>query len=241
MPAGLGARAGAASSTTAMARCRRRSTTPEQGVRPRAIRIEGDLGPAQALADLLARQDGPDGVGVERADGAGLLRVDGLALALSDGRSATERSLALGEPVVVFDLALDYAACTRIAIALPLQAGNAQRAQAIGFFALLGKKVSILDDVPALAVTRTVAMLVNEAADAVNQGIASADDVDAAMRKGVNYPLGPMAWGERIGLAHVAAVLGHLGQAYGEDRYRVSPWLRRAVHAAQSLKGSSHG
>jgi 3-hydroxybutyryl-CoA dehydrogenase len=208
-----------------------------EGVRPCAVRIEGDLGPAQALADMLARQDG---IAVERAVGAGPLRVDGFAIALSDGRTATERSLALGEPVAVFDLALDYAGCTRIALALPLQASDAQRAKAVGLFTALGKKVSLLADVPGLAVTRTVAMLVNEAADAVNQGIACADDVDAAMQKGVNYPLGPMAWGRRIGLAHVAAVLGHLGQAYGEDRYRVSPWLRRAVHAAAPL-GGTHG
>ena len=65
----------------------------------------------------------------------------------------------------------------------------------------------MLADVPGMAVTRTVAMLVNEAADAVQQGIASADDVDAAMQKGVNYPIGPMAWGRQIGLAHVATVL----------------------------------
>jgi 3-hydroxybutyryl-CoA dehydrogenase len=207
------------------------------GVCPRTVRIEGALGPAHALVELLERQDG---VAVERADGAGLLRVDGFAVALSDGRTATERSLALGEPVAVFDLALDYAGCTRIAIAMPLQARDSQRAQAVGLFSWLGKKVSVLADVPGLAVTRTVAMLVNEAADAVNQDIASADDVDAAMQKGVNYPVGPMAWGRRIGLAHVAAVLGHLGQAYGEERYRVSPWLRRAVHAAQPL-GGPHG
>jgi 3-hydroxybutyryl-CoA dehydrogenase len=207
------------------------------GVRPRTVRIEGDLGPAQALAELLERQAG---IAVERAEGAGLLRVDGFAVVLSDGRTATERSLALGEPVAVFDLALDYVTCTRIALAMPLQASDTQRAQAVGVFASLGKKVSLLADVPGLAVTRTVAMLVNEAADAVNQDIASADDIDAAMQKGVNYPAGPMAWGRRIGLAHVATVLGHLGQAYGEDRYRVSPWLRRAVHAAQPL-GAAHG
>jgi 3-hydroxybutyryl-CoA dehydrogenase len=208
-----------------------------EGVRPRTVRIEGDLGPAQALVDALLRLDG---VEVERTEGAGLLRVDGFGIALGEGRSATERSLALGEPVAVFDLALDFVTCTRIAIALPLQASDAQRAQAIGLFALLGKKVSVLADVPGLAVARTVAMLVNEAADAVNQGLASADDIDAAMRKGVNYPLGPMAWGRRVGLAWVASVLGHLSEAYGEDRYRVSPWLRRAVQAGQPL-GGRHG
>jgi hypothetical protein len=141
------------------------------------VRIEGALGPASALADLLLRQDQ---VPVQRSDGPSLLRVDGFALALSDGRSATERSAALGEPVVLFDLALDFAACRLIALAAPVQAGDEHLRRAIGLFVLLGKRVSVLDDAPGLAVTRTVAMLVNEAADALHQGIAAADDIDAA-------------------------------------------------------------
>ena len=66
--------------------------------------------------------------------------------------------------------------------------------------------------------------------------LASPDDVDAAMLKGVNYPLGPLAWGRRIGYAHVVSVLRHLANCYGEDRYRVSPWLQRTVFAAQPLE-----
>jgi 3-hydroxybutyryl-CoA dehydrogenase len=201
---------------------------------PRSVRIEGDLGPAAVLGSLLLREDETL---VERGDGRGLLRVNGFAVALSDGRSATERTVAVGEPVVLFDLALDYGGCSRIALAAAAQASDEHLASAIGLFILLGKKVSVLADVPGMAVTRTVAMLVNEAADAVMQGIASADDVDAAMQKGVNYPVGPMAWGRQIGLGHVATVLGHLALAYGEDRYRTSLWLQRAVHAAQPLAG----
>lgn len=201
------------------------------------VRIEGNLGPAAALGDLLSRQSE---ITVERGDGIGLLRVDGFALALSDGRTATERSLALGEPVVLFDLALDYAACSRVALAAAAQSSDEHLAKAVGLFTRLGKKVSVLADAPGLAVMRTVAMLVNEAADAVHQGIASAEDVDAAMCKGVNYPLGPMAWGQHIGLGHVGTVLRHLAQAYGEDRYRTSLWLQRAVHATQAL-GAAHG
>jgi len=208
-----------------------------RAVAPATIRIEGDLGPASSLVDLLMRQDRAS---VEQTSGCGLLRVDGVALALSDGRSATERSLEFGEPVVLFDLALDYAACSRVALAAPLQAAGDHLARAIGLFVLLGKKVSVIADVPGLAVTRTVAMLVNETADVIYQGIATSDDADAAMCKGVNYPVGPMAWGRKIGLGHVAAVLHHLTDAYGEDRYRISPWLRRAVQAAQPI-GATHG
>lgn len=47
------------------------------------------------------------------------------------------------------------------------------------------------------------------------------------MRGGVNYPLGPMAWAERIGIERVVAVLDNMAGIYGEDRYRVSPLLRR--------------
>jgi len=204
---------------------------------PNTVCIEGDLGPATSLGSLLLRQDETT---VERRDGAGLLRVDGFALALSDGRTATERSVALGEPVVLFDLAADYGACSRVMLASAAQASDQHLAKAIGLFVLLGKKVSLAADVPGMAVTRTVAMLVNEAADAVQQGIASADDVDAAMQKGVNYPIGPMAWGRQTGFGHIATVLRHLAQAYGEDRYRTSSWLQRAVHATQAL-GASRG
>jgi len=157
-----------------------------------------------------------------------------VALALTDGRSATQRAADLGEPIVLFDLALDYAGCARIALAASAQAGREHVDKAIGLFAALGKKVALIDDAPGLVVMRTVAMLVNEAADAVHQGIASADDVDAAMLKGVSYPVGPLAWGRRIGIDRIAAVLRHLAQAYGEDRYRTSLWLQREVLAPKS-------
>jgi 3-hydroxybutyryl-CoA dehydrogenase len=204
---------------------------------PECVRIEGDLGPAAGISELLMRQDETS---VQRAEGLGLLRVDGFAVALSDGRSATERSVALGEPVVLFDLALDFGACSRVALAAAAQASDEHLAKAIGLFVALGKKVSVLADVPGLAVTRTVAMLVNEAADAVYQGITSADDVDAAMLKGVNYPIGPLAWGQQIGFATWLPCCGISPMPMEEDRYRSSLWLQRAVNAAQPL-GGRHG
>ena len=82
-----------------------------------------------------------------------------------------------------------------------------------------------------MAVMRTVAMLANEAADAVNQGVCSARAVDIAMQKGVNYPRGPLAWADSIGLRQVVTVLANLATTYGEDRYRVSPLLRRKLAA----------
>jgi 3-hydroxybutyryl-CoA dehydrogenase len=76
---------------------------------------------------------------------------------------------------------------------------------------------------------RTVAMLANEAADAVNQGVCDAAGADIAMKKGVNYPLGPLEWADSIGLPRVLTVLDNLARVYGEERYRASPLLRRLV------------
>jgi 3-hydroxybutyryl-CoA dehydrogenase len=105
----------------------------------------------------------------------------------------------------------------------------------------LGKAVSVIDDAPGLIVMRTVAMLANEAADAVHHGIGTVEDVDLAMLKGVNYPRGPLAWAEAVGLPQIVAVLDNLAGAYGEDRYRTSPLLRRralATHPFHSITGS---
>ena len=76
-------------------------------------------------------------------------------------------------------------------------------------------------------VDRVVAMLINEAADAVHLRIASAKDIDLAMTRGVNYPRGLLAWGDELGAATVVARLDALQAEYGEDRYRASPLLRR--------------
>jgi 3-hydroxybutyryl-CoA dehydrogenase len=82
---------------------------------------------------------------------------------------------------------------------------------------------------------RILAMLVNEAADAVHWRIASAGDIDLAMTKGVNYPKGLLAWGDEIGAARVLQTLEALHESYGEDRYRASPLVRRAARANGKL------
>ena len=73
---------------------------------------------------------------------------------------------------------------------------------------------------------RILAMLMNEAADAVFWQIASPADIDLAMRKGVNYPKGLLEWADEWGVQEVINILESLGQRYGEERYRVSPMLR---------------
>ena len=165
---------------------------------------------------------------------------NGAAIFLTDGRSATERAAANNHPnTVVYDLLFDYAKATRIAIARADQCSEEAYQAAVGLFQAAGFAVTRLDDVPGMAVMRTVAMLANEAADAVNQGVCSAIAVDIAMQKGVNYPRGPLGWADSIGIGHVVTVLNNLALTYGEDRYRVSPLLRRKL-AANPLGARFH-
>jgi 3-hydroxybutyryl-CoA dehydrogenase len=82
---------------------------------------------------------------------------------------------------------------------------------------------------------RTLAMLVNEAADALYLRIATAADIELAMTKGVNYPKGLLAWGNEIGLGKLLDHLEALQLETGEDRYRPSPLLRRMVRNADTF------
>lgn len=82
---------------------------------------------------------------------------------------------------------------------------------------------------------RILAMLINEAFDAVFMNIATRKEVDLAMRYGVNYPKGLIDWGQEWGFDKVLAQLETLSAVYGEDRYRVNPLLRRVVQNGDSV------
>ncbi|MDX1618424.1 MAG: 3-hydroxyacyl-CoA dehydrogenase NAD-binding domain-containing protein [Balneolaceae bacterium] len=84
-------------------------------------------------------------------------------------------------------------------------------------------------------VDRIVAMLINEAADAVFMNIATAEDVDLAMTEGVNYPKGLLRWADEIGLKTVLDRLTALQVEYREDRYRPNPLLKRKVRNEESF------
>ena len=90
---------------------------------------------------------------------------------------------------------------------------------------VLGKKIS----------DRILAMLINEAFDAVFMQVASAEDVDVAMTKGVNYPKGLLKWAEEIGYSTLLNTLNQLFEEYGEDRYRPNPLLKKMAKENNSI------
>lgn len=86
-------------------------------------------------------------------------------------------------------------------------------------------------------VDRIVAMLINEACDAVFLNVATVEDVDLAMTKGVNYPKGLLKWADEIGLRNVLDRISDLQTEYREDRYRPNPLLKRMVRNNETFYG----
>ena len=199
------------------------------------VRVGGDWGPWTGLWDRLA-DNGIDIVAAtgnqQQAELAG-----GAVLVPTDGRMAAERAAESGRPLLVLDLALDPSAATRFAVAASPGCPPAHLAQLAGLLQPVGAVVSVLHDIPGLLVARTAAMLVNEAADVVGRKVASAADVDLAMRLGVGYPIGPLEWGDRIGADRIVMLLDALAATYRDGRYRACTTLRRAAWSGGSLRG----
>ncbi|PCI53361.1 MAG: 3-hydroxyacyl-CoA dehydrogenase [Alphaproteobacteria bacterium] len=204
--------------------------TEPQMKKPKTVVFKGSLGQAEALFNLAEKA----GIDVVREEGDNCIIVGDVRLALTDGRLAITHSSQYG-PTILFDLALNYADASRICLSVPDELPLSLRHQAVGFFQALGKEVSIVKDVPGIVVMRTVAMLINEAVDALYLGIAKAEDIETAMLKGVNYPCGLLAWADQLGATLITNVLQNLASIYLDGRYRPSPLLIGRVNSSKSF------
>jgi 3-hydroxybutyryl-CoA dehydrogenase len=190
--------------------------------------VHGDGPLADAIAGALTQHD----ITVARERGSGWTGIAaGIArLVLTDGRPAYEVARAFGTAdVAVFDRPLRLPIADALAYAVHDGASEAWRNDATAWLCAFGAKPVRVADAPGLVVARTVAMLINEAADAVQQGVCTEAGADAAMRLGVNYPAGPFEWLAQWSPGGVAQVIAALDASYRGERYRLSPWLRRQV------------
>lgn len=208
------------------------STQAKQSITEQPVIIEGELDAANGLVERFKLA----GLNVIERAGAGVIRFGEATLALTDGRMASERVVTDGlQDLILFDLAKDYQQASRLAITAATQTSTPALNDATALLQKAGLAVSLLSDSPGLVVMRTLAMLANEAANAVLQGVASAADVDLAMCAGVNYPQGPLSWSDSLGQGVIWQVLTNLQASYGEDRYRPSLLLRRNAFNGQSF------
>jgi 3-hydroxybutyryl-CoA dehydrogenase len=198
----------------------------------REVVVHGDGPIADALEAAAAKALEPQGWGParERSSAWTGLAIDGARLVVTDGRTAGEHAAAMDiDNIAVFDrpLVLPCPPGTALAYAVAAGASDGWRVQAAAWLAALGFAPLPVADAPGLVVARTIAMLVNEAADAVQQGVCSEAAADAAMKLGVNYPAGPFEWLSAWSAREVVALLDALDHHYRGERYRASPYLRR--------------
>jgi 3-hydroxybutyryl-CoA dehydrogenase len=206
--------------------------TAEKEQPPARVTVEGDLGPAAELLTLIREA----GIQVHEEDedhGTRLLLPSGGQLVLADGQTSVEF-----RDVVYFDLALDYRKATRIALSAAQDTSPRTLAEATGLFQALGKDVSVIRDVPGMIVARTVARIIDLAHDAVAKGVATEEDIDTAMRLGVNYPLGPFEWSRRLGRGWAYDLLEELHLRDPSGRYAPSLALYRHSYATDKREST---
>ncbi len=170
---------------------------------------------------------------------SGALNPEALILTSSLNASATQAASWVNNPsrVVGFGIVppLGKQGITGdlVELARAMQTEDSYLQQAQAFWQGLGLETAVVADGPGLVRARTICCIINEAASALMEGVASASDIDKAMQLGTNYPFGPLAWADQIGLDTVLGVMTGLFEEWGEDRYRPSPMLKRLVMAGK--------
>ncbi|MGV6904511.1 MULTISPECIES: 3-hydroxyacyl-CoA dehydrogenase [unclassified Brucella] len=202
------------------------NTQPEKGPLPKIVRIIDDTasGDIHRLAEQakvqIGENVGPDGLVL-----VGLVGDDLTSAVVRLGLDATN---VIGfDPLFGFDT-------HRTLVASPASSENA-RAQAMALATIDGVNASIVNDTCGTVCQRVLAMIVNIAADIIQQNITCTDDLDAAVKLGLGYPLGPLAWGDRIGADVIVHILDSIHARTFDPRYRASLWLRRRAELGLRL------
>lgn len=187
-----------------------------------AIAVDASVG---ALADTRQTIEALESV---LSDGAVLLTAC-LAVSATEIASFASRP----ERVVGFAALPPLDGSSLFEVARGVHTSDDALAAAVAFVESLGRPAVEVNDQVGLVLPRIVCGLINEAAFALGEGVAEAEAIDTAMRLGMNFPRGPLAWGDLIGLDAVLAVIDGLQRVYREDRYRPASLLRQKVLAGQ--------
>jgi 3-hydroxybutyryl-CoA dehydrogenase len=176
----------------------------------------------------------------------GLLAGDGVRMLGADdgespilvapiGKDCTTTAIELNldpKRTVAVDLTGDTA--RRLTVMAAPNADRAVRDAAVALLAQSGTKVTVIKDSPGFIAQRMCAMIANLGCEMAMIGIASAQDVDTAMTLGLNYPRGPLALADWLGVKECHEILVQMQAITGDDRYRPSQWLRRRAQLGLS-------
>ncbi|MBL8326973.1 MAG: 3-hydroxybutyryl-CoA dehydrogenase [Rubrivivax sp.] len=122
-----------------------------------------------------------------------------------------------------------------------LQTSDATRERALAFVTAIGKTPIAVKNSPGFAVNRILVPMINEAIFVLQEGLASAEDIDAGMTLGCNQPIGPLALADLIGLDTLLAVMQVFNEGFDDPKYRPAPLLKEMVAAGRLGRKSGRG
>ena len=122
-----------------------------------------------------------------------------------------------------------------------LQTSDDTHARAVDFAKRIGKVAITAKNSPGFAVNRILCPMINEAIFALQEGIASAEDIDAGMKLGCNHPIGPLALADMIGLDTMLSVMEVFYEGFEDPKYRAAPLLKEMVAAGHLGRKSGKG
>lgn len=215
------------------------AASPQTGVTPsahlpRAIWVSrAQSGRSEGLRELIATLASSIGVEFDQGERPG---VDSLCIVTPIGDDATICCINEGlDPQRTLAMDVLFSLTTRRVLMTTPATSDMYRAMADSFFSADGAAVSVIRDSYGLVAQRVVAHIINIACDIAQQHIALPEDIDRAVKLGLGYPHGPLAWGDQLGAATVLQILECLLLHTGDPRYRPSPWLKRRAQLRLSL------
>jgi 3-hydroxybutyryl-CoA dehydrogenase len=122
-----------------------------------------------------------------------------------------------------------------------LQTSDDTHAKAVDFAKRIGKVAITAKNSPGFAVNRILCPMINEAVFALQEGIASAEDIDAGMKLGCNQPIGPLALADMIGLDTMLSVMEVFYEGFNDSKYRPAPLLKEMVAAGHLGRKTGKG
>lgn len=157
--------------------------------------------------------------------------------------SVTEAGFASGQPQNVVGLhnILPFVNTKFYELSLGLETSLATAGKVAALLEKSGGDYAALPETPAGIVLRVVCAMINEAAFALQENLASVGDIDTAMRLGMNYGLGPFEYADRLGIDRVLATLDYLHTETGDPRYRAAMLLRQMVRARKLGQTTGRG